>query len=129
DMSRVITSGASLGRCSIGRASLLTSVDRRLGPEDRGRDAGCRGERRRRIRVPVNDTQPPACSPLDDPAHVPVTLTARVAEQVRDAIADGRLQPNMRLSVPQLAEQLGASRTPVREALLLLESQGVVRFE
>lgn len=77
----------------------------------------------------MTETPPPAFSPLDDPAHVPVTLTARVAEQVRDAIADGRLKPNMRLSVPQLAEQLGASRTPVREALLLLESQGLVRFE
>lgn len=75
------------------------------------------------------DSDPPPFPPLSGAADAPVTLTARVAEQVRDAIADGRLQPNMRLSVPQLAEQLGASRTPVREALLLLESQGLVRFE
>jgi DNA-binding GntR family transcriptional regulator len=31
--------------------------------------------------------------------------------------------------VARLAEQFGVSRTPVREALLLLERQGVVRFE
>ncbi|WP_210495867.1 GntR family transcriptional regulator [Patulibacter sp. SYSU D01012] len=77
----------------------------------------------------MSTPDPPAFAPLEDPAGGGVTLTARVAEQVRDAIADGRLQPGMRLSVPQLAEQLGASRTPVREALLLLESQGLVRFE
>ncbi|MGX6446754.1 GntR family transcriptional regulator [Patulibacter sp. S7RM1-6] len=77
----------------------------------------------------MSTPQPPAFAPLQDPAGGAGTLTARVAEQVRDAIADGRLRPGMRLSVPQLAEQLGASRTPVREALLLLENQGLVRFE
>lgn len=34
-----------------------------------------------------------------------------------------------RYSVAALAEQFGVSRTPVREALLLLERNGVVRFE
>lgn len=77
----------------------------------------------------MNDPEPPAFPLLSDSVDAPVTLTARIAEEVRDAIADGRLRPNMRLSVPQLAEQLGASRTPVREALLLLENQGLVRFE
>jgi DNA-binding GntR family transcriptional regulator len=77
----------------------------------------------------VDDPAPPVFAPLDATADAPQTLTARVAERVRDAIAEGRLTPGMRISVPQLAEQLGASRTPVREGLLLLESQGLVAFE
>jgi DNA-binding GntR family transcriptional regulator len=39
------------------------------------------------------------------------------------------LAAGARYSVARLAEQFGVSRTPVREALLLLERQGVVRFE
>jgi DNA-binding GntR family transcriptional regulator len=77
----------------------------------------------------VDENPPPRLAPLTAADDARVTLTNRVAEAVRDAIADGRLTPGMRLSVPQLAEQLGASRTPVREGLLLLENQGLVAFE
>lgn len=77
----------------------------------------------------VPDTDPPALAPLALADDAPVTLTARIAGAIRDAITDGSMRPNARLSVPRLAEQLGASRTPVREALLLLESEGLVRFE
>jgi DNA-binding GntR family transcriptional regulator len=77
----------------------------------------------------VDENAPPRLAPLNAGDDARVTLTTRVAEAVRDAIADGRLAPGVRLSVPQLAEQLGASRTPVREGLLLLESQGLVAFE
>ena len=48
---------------------------------------------------------------------------------VRAAIDDGRMRPGIRYSVYQLAESLGVSRTPVREALLLLEEVGLVKFE
>lgn len=72
---------------------------------------------------------PPTFPALSDPSGGAGTLTTRIAELIRDAIADGRLVPGMRLSVPQLAAQLGASRTPVREALLLLADQGLVGFE
>ena len=51
------------------------------------------------------------------------------AQAVLAAIADGRLEPGGRYSVAQLAEQLGISRTPVREALLVLEREGRVEFE
>ena len=57
------------------------------------------------------------------------TLTARALEALRAAIVDGRLEAGERYSVAQLAERFGVSRTPVREALLVLERQGVVRFE
>jgi DNA-binding GntR family transcriptional regulator len=57
------------------------------------------------------------------------TLTTRSLEALRAAIVDGRLEAGERYSVAQLAERFGVSRTPVREALLVLERQGVVRFE
>lgn len=57
------------------------------------------------------------------------TLATRALEELRSAIVDGRLAPGERFSVAQLAQLLGVSRTPVREALLQLERQGVVRFE
>jgi DNA-binding GntR family transcriptional regulator len=57
------------------------------------------------------------------------TLATRALEELRTAIAEGRLAPGERFSVAQLAQLFGVSRTPVREALLQLERQGVVRFE
>ena len=67
--------------------------------------------------------------PLDTLAARGETLAARAAEALRSAIVDGRLAAGGRFSVTQLADQLGVSRTPVREALLMLERQGLVRFE
>lgn len=73
--------------------------------------------------------------PLSDPPALEVlagdrsTLTTRALEALRAAIVDGRLAAGERYSVAQLAERFGVSRTPVREALLVLERQGVVRFE
>lgn len=47
-----------------------------------------------------------------------------VAEALRQAILDGTLQPGERLMEIQLAEDLGVSRTPVREAIRRLEMEG-----
>lgn len=52
-----------------------------------------------------------------------------VVAAVRAAIDDGRMRPGVRYSVYQLAESLGVSRTPVREALLRLEEVGLIKFE
>ncbi len=57
------------------------------------------------------------------------TLAGRALDALLAAIVDGRLVAGERYSVAQLAERFGVSRTPVREALLVLERQGVVRFE
>jgi DNA-binding GntR family transcriptional regulator len=46
---------------------------------------------------------------------------------IRDAIVDGTLAPGERLNDGDLAEWLGVSRTPVREALARLEQAGLVR--
>ena len=45
---------------------------------------------------------------------------------IREAILDGRLEPGQRLKEEELARQLGISRTPVREALLMLQVEGQV---
>jgi DNA-binding GntR family transcriptional regulator len=45
---------------------------------------------------------------------------------IRAAIIDGRLEPNQPLREVDLARQLGTSRTPIREALLVLESEGLI---
>lgn len=47
---------------------------------------------------------------------------------LRDEIRKGRLQPGDRLRETEIAARLGVSRTPVREALKRLESDGVVAF-
>jgi DNA-binding GntR family transcriptional regulator len=60
--------------------------------------------------------------------HPPVSRTASAAatELIRGAIVDGRLAPGQRLKEVQLARELGISRTPIREALLLLQAEGLV---
>jgi DNA-binding GntR family transcriptional regulator len=58
-------------------------------------------------------------------APLPTTSSA-VAERIREAILGGMLQPGERLKEEQLARELGTSRTPVREALLVLQAEGLV---
>ncbi len=49
-----------------------------------------------------------------------------VHARLRDAIVDGTLAPGEQLRDVELAERLGVSRTPVREALLELARAGLV---
>jgi DNA-binding GntR family transcriptional regulator len=60
---------------------------------------------------------------------VPETSTVRVRDQLQHAILEGVLQPGERLRAEALAQRFGTSRTPVREALLQLEAQGLVEVE
>ena len=54
--------------------------------------------------------------------------TASLYETVRDDIISGRLKPNERLVVADLAERHGTSTNPVREVLQLLRGEGYVVF-
>lgn len=47
--------------------------------------------------------------------------------KLRNWILDGTLSPGAQLRDKELAEQLGVSRTPIREALLRLEDEGLVK--
>lgn len=57
------------------------------------------------------------------------SITDQVRESIRSAIIDGELAPGSLHSVQALADVLGVSRTPVREALIDLGRHGMVRFE
>ncbi len=50
-----------------------------------------------------------------------------VIASLRDAILDGYFEPGEKLDQDLIAEQLGVSRTPVREALKRLESEGFIK--
>ena len=56
-------------------------------------------------------------------------LSELVVTQLRQAITTGELLPDAPLAEPALASQLGVSRSPVREALIQLEREGLVRFD
>lgn len=49
-----------------------------------------------------------------------------VFEYLRQSILDGKLEPGKRLMEIQLADQLGVSRTPIREAIRKLELEGLI---
>jgi DNA-binding GntR family transcriptional regulator len=62
-------------------------------------------------------------------AEVP-SLAQRTSEGaariLREAILSGQLKPGQRLMERLLAEELGISRTPIREALFILQGEGLV---
>ena len=55
-----------------------------------------------------------------------VPLRIQVAKQLRDAILSGRLRPGVGLVETALAEQMKVSRAPIREAIQILENDGLV---
>ncbi|MBL7488816.1 GntR family transcriptional regulator [Frankia sp. AgB1.9] len=57
-----------------------------------------------------------------------VTSTGRVVEVLRELILDNTFPPGARLAETELAEQLGVSRTPVREALRQLAAEALVEL-
>jgi len=56
-------------------------------------------------------------------------VPAKIADELRSLIARGTLAPGTRLGQTELAEQFNASRVPVREALKLLSSEGIIEHD
>lgn len=56
------------------------------------------------------------------------SLVGIIAEWIARGIIEGRLEPGHDLNSVDLAERFGTSRTPVREALMLLEKEGLVEI-
>ncbi len=54
------------------------------------------------------------------------SLRERIFRRLRDAIVAGELPANSRLAEPDLAKRLGVSRTPLREAIRQLATEGFV---
>ncbi len=56
------------------------------------------------------------------------SLHDEVTNRVRDMIVEGRLPPGERIAELDVAKALGVSRTPLREALKVLASEGLVEL-
>ncbi|MEF7613228.1 GntR family transcriptional regulator [Aquincola sp. MAHUQ-54] len=55
-----------------------------------------------------------------------LALHDQVAARLRTMLVEGRIQPGAKLNERELCEQLRVSRTPLREAIKLLASEGLV---
>lgn len=83
--------------------------------------------RRRHVACKVQlVTAPPRPPRVERAEYTPLAEQAR--ERIRASILDGTLRPGERLTIEQLALEIGVSRTPVREALKALEQDGMVRL-
>ncbi|WP_082837062.1 GntR family transcriptional regulator [Labrenzia sp. OB1] len=60
-------------------------------------------------------------------AQKPKTITTQAMEQIRQLIFDGELAAGSDHLESELADRLGMSRTPVREATLMLAQQGLLK--
>lgn len=60
---------------------------------------------------------------------VPPTRATAAADELRRRILEGDYPAGMQLRQAVLAEELGISRIPFREALILLEAEGLVQLE
>ncbi|WP_373764657.1 GntR family transcriptional regulator, partial [Delftia acidovorans] len=69
----------------------------------------------------------PAKQPLE---KTPATssLQERIRQSLEDELRSGAMRPGDAIDEPALCERFGASRTPVREALLLLVAKGLVEI-
>lgn len=59
----------------------------------------------------------------------PATLRSRVEEYLRSSIMEGRMKGGERLREQELCEQLGISRSTLREALRTLEAERLISIE
>lgn len=63
---------------------------------------------------------------VEDPANGR-RVDSRVAQRIRELIVEGTLTPGTRVAEAAIAERLGVSRTPVRNALPALASEGLLQ--
>jgi DNA-binding GntR family transcriptional regulator len=56
------------------------------------------------------------------------SLSSETAGALREAIMEGALEPGQRIVESAVAEHFGVSRAPVREAIMELQKQGLVRI-
>jgi len=69
----------------------------------------------------VADSSSPDIAPIEN-----VPLRVQVADRLRRAILSGRLRPGAGLVETALAERMNVSRAPIREAIQILENDGLV---
>lgn len=59
----------------------------------------------------------------------PTTLAIEIARHLRDLIIRGEIRPGERINESVITRDLAASRSPVREALRILEAEGLVTVQ
>jgi DNA-binding GntR family transcriptional regulator len=59
----------------------------------------------------------------------PTTLAVEIARHLRDAIIRGKIRPGEHLNEAVITRDLASSRSPVREALRILEAEGLVTVQ
>jgi DNA-binding GntR family transcriptional regulator len=57
-----------------------------------------------------------------------LALSQQIANSVKQEILAGKYPPGVRVRQEDIAEQFGASRSPVREALRILEADGLIKL-
>jgi DNA-binding GntR family transcriptional regulator len=65
----------------------------------------------------------------DNPRPVAKDSTTEAYKRIRRRIVEGHYRPDERLVEARLAADLDCSRTPIREALRMLDSEGLVRSQ
>ena len=78
---------------------------------------------------PAADMASGAGAPIEGVTRITrVTLHDAVLNQLRDMIIEGRLPPGSRINEGQVGASLGVSRTPLREAIKTLASEGLIEI-
>ncbi|MFL5799659.1 MAG: GntR family transcriptional regulator [Actinomycetota bacterium] len=91
--------------------------------EGAGRDAGGRQA------APASEDRDPLRLADDELRQAGELSTELVHARLRDAILHGEFDPHVPISQVQLAQRLGVSRTPLREALRMLQREGLIDSE
>ena len=106
--------------------------------ESRGPDARPRAPRREpvaghretaAVRAAVAPAPAPAPTPPEKPVKASRTLTTDLFELIRSDILHNRLEPGSRLRFRDMRERYRSGLSPLREALMRLVSEGLVRLE
>lgn len=77
----------------------------------------------------TNNAPGPLSGPIFPPLGESRSRTDLVVESIRTAILEGRLRPKEVLVERQIGEELGISKTPVREALIVLSQSGLLEMK
>lgn len=62
------------------------------------------------------------------PQFARTTLHSQIADELRDMIVSGKLAPGQKIPEKELCETFGISRTPFREALKVLATEGLIEL-
>lgn len=73
--------------------------------------------------------EPGSLTEISNPKKLFQNAAQIAAGLIREAIYDGRIPQGTRLREERLAAEFGVSRTPIREALLILQTEGFVVAE